>query len=128
MNLLLDTHTLIWFLNGDETELSARAKQLITTPANTSFVSMASLWEMAIKIRLGSMTFKPGYENLLALIDQNGFGLLPITFQHTRELLSLPMIHRDPFDSLMIAQSIAEGTTFITRDANIHQYNLDWIW
>jgi len=128
MNLLLDTHALIWFLNGDETELSLQARQLISTPSNTSFISIASLWEMAIKIRIGSLSFEPGYENLLPLIDQNEFMLLPITFQHTRELLSLPMLHRDPFDRLMIAQSITEGMTFLTRDANIHQYAVDWIW
>lgn len=128
MNLLLDTHALIWFLNGDETELSLQARQLISTLSNTSFISIASLWEMAIKIRIGSLSFEPGYENRLPLIDQNEFMLLPITFQHTRELLSLPMLHRDPFDRLMIAQSITEGMTFLTRDANIHKYAVDWIW
>ena len=100
MNLLLDTHTLIWFLNGNETDLSAKAKRLIADSANISYVSIASLWEMAIKIRLGSLSFAPGYDNILALLDQNGFELLPVTFQHTRRLLTLPTHHRDPFDRL----------------------------
>lgn len=128
MNLLLDTHALIWFLNGEDAELSAKAKQLIINPANTSYVSMASLWEMAIKIRLGSLQFEPGYDNLMALLNQNGFELLPVTFQHTRQLLTLPMHHRDPFDRLLIAQSITESLLFITRDINIHQYPIEWVW
>lgn len=128
MNLLLDTHTLIWFLNGNETDLSTKAKQLITDPANVSYISIASLWEMAIKIRLSSLSFDPGYDNLLALLDQNGFELLPVTFQHTRRLLTLPMHHRDPFDRLLIAQSIIESLLFVTADAHIHQYEVDWVW
>lgn len=128
MDLLLDTHALIWFLNGDPDNLSAKARVAIESEQNTSFVSVATLWEMAIKIRLGSLTFEPGYENLLALIDNNGFGVLPITFVHTRELLVLDMIHKDPFDRVLIAQSLVEGLTLVTKDENIHQYPVQWLW
>lgn len=89
---------------------------------------MASLWEMAIKIRLGSLGFEPGYDNLLALLNQNGFELLPITFHHTRRLLTLPMHHRDPFDRLLIVQSMVENLLLVTADAHIHQYDVDWVW
>lgn len=128
MNLLLDTHTLIWFLNGNEADLSTKARRLITDSANVSYVSIASIWEMAIKIRLGSLSFEPGYNNLMTLLTQNGFELLPVTFQHTRHLLTLPMHHRDPFDRLLIAQSITESLLFLTADVHIHQYEVDWIW
>lgn len=128
MNLLLDTHTLIWFLNGSETSLSVKAKQLITEPTNRSYVSVASLWEMAIKIRLGSLSFEPGYDNLLTLLEENGFDFLPITFQHTRQLLTLPMHHRDPFDRILIAQSMVEKLLFVSADTNIHQYDVNWAW
>ena len=128
MNLLLDTHVLIWFLNGNETDLSPKAKRLITDPANVSYISIASLWEMAIKIRLGSLLFEPGYANLLDLFDQNGFELLPVTFEHTRRLLALPMHHRDPFDRILISQSITENLLFVTADANIHKYEVSWAW
>ena len=128
MNLLLDTHTLLWFLNGNETELSSKAKQLISDSNNISYVSIASLWEMAIKIRLGSLSFELGYDNLLAILNQNGFELLPITFQHTRRLLSLPMHHRDPFDRLLVVQSIAERMILVTADTRIHQYDVAWAW
>ncbi|GAB4022045.1 type II toxin-antitoxin system VapC family toxin [Spirosoma koreense] len=128
MNLLLDTHALIWFLNGSTSDLSPTARKAISDPANTSFVSIASLWEMAIKIRLGTLTFTPGYENLLALLDGNGFELLPVTFSHTRELLTLPMLRRDPFDRLLIAQSLVENMQLLTRDVNIHQYAVEWFW
>jgi PIN domain nuclease of toxin-antitoxin system len=125
MNLLLDTHALIWFLDGNEAALSAKAKRLITDVDNMCYVSMASLWEMAIKMRLGSLTVEPGYDNLLMLLNQNGFELLPIKFQHTRQLLTLPMHHRDPFDRLLVAQSMIERLLFITTDTNIHQYEID---
>ena len=128
VNLLLDTHTLIWFLEGDETRLSAKAKSLISNPANVSYVSMAALWEMAIKIRLGTLTFLPGYDNLLPLFAQNGFEILPITIQHTRGLIALPIHHRDPFDRLLIAQSITEQLLFLTTDTNIHLYDVNWAW
>ncbi len=128
MDLLLDTHTLIWFLNGNETSLSVKAKQLIAEPANRSYVSVASLWEMAIKIRLGSLSFEPGYDNLLTLLEQNGFDFLPITFQHTRQLLTLPIHHRDPFDRILIAQSMVENLLFLSADTNSHQYDVNWAW
>ena len=128
MDVLLDTHALIWFLNGDYQELSAKARSVIEDDQNTAFVSVATLWEMAIKIRLGLLTFKPGYESLLALIENNGFDILPITFLHTRELLTLDMIHRDPFDRVLITQSLVEGLTLITKDENIHRYPVQWLW
>ncbi|GAB4019832.1 hypothetical protein GCM10028808_58940 [Spirosoma migulaei] len=83
---------------------------------------------MAIKIRLGSLSFEPGYDNLLALLALNGFELLPVTFQHTSQLLTLPMHHRDPFDRLLIAQSMTENLLLVTADAHIHQYDVDWAW
>ncbi|MGA0555985.1 type II toxin-antitoxin system VapC family toxin [Larkinella sp. VNQ87] len=128
MDLLLDTHTLIWFLNGDQRELSLRARAAIESSQNTSFVSVVSLWEMAIKIRLGTLTFKPGYENLLVLLDQNGFELLPITFRHTKQLLDLDMHHRDPFDRLLIAQCLVENMTLVSKDSNFPNYPIRWIW
>lgn len=128
MKLLLDTHTLIWFLNGNETDLSDKARQYIANPDNVSYVSVASLWEMAIKIRLGNLFFAPGYDNLLSLLEQNGFEFLPVTFQHTRHLLSLPMHHRDPFDRMLITQSAAEKLQLVTADINIHKYDIDWVW
>jgi PIN domain nuclease of toxin-antitoxin system len=129
MDLLLDTHTLIWFLNGDHKDLPFKTRREIENiEDNSSFVSVASLWEMAIKIRLGTLTFKPGYDNLLALIDQNGFELVPITFQHTQALLTLEMHHRDPFDRLLIAQSLVENMTLVTKDSNIYKYPIAWLW
>lgn len=84
MNILPDAPTLIWFLDGNETELSLKANQLISDTANVPCVSTASLQEKGIKIRLSSLAFEPGYDNLLAMLDQNGFKLLLITLQHTR--------------------------------------------
>lgn len=83
---------------------------------------------MAIKIRLGSLSFEPGYDNLLTLLEQNGFDFLPITFQHTRQLLTLPMHHRDPFDRILIAQSMVENLLFLSADTTSHQYDVNWAW
>lgn len=118
MVLLLDTHSLIWFLNGDE-KLSDKAKDLIEDPANSKLVSIASVWEIAIKISLNKFKFSKGFKHFLDMVEDNGFEILPITFEHIIELSSLGFIHRDPFDRLLIAQCIADKLTILTKDDNI---------
>ena len=90
MNLLIDTHVLIWFLNGDEKTISPSVRKLIESPENQCFVSIASLWEMAIKIRLGTLQFTPGFKELPFLLEKNGFQLLPVEISHLQQLLELP--------------------------------------
>ncbi len=118
MNLLLDSHTLIWFLNGDN-QLSNVARELIEKEINNKFVSVASLWEIAIKISLKKLTFNPGIVGLANLIFENGFEVLPITFEHIMEVAHLDFIHRDPFDRILIAQGIKEHLLIVTKDENI---------
>ncbi|GAB3323781.1 type II toxin-antitoxin system VapC family toxin [Larkinella ripae] len=128
MGLLLNTQALIWFRNGDVKALSVKVRTEIEDPQNTSFVSMVSLWEMAIKIRLGTLTFRPAYDDLLALIDQNRLALLPVIFQHTQQLLKLEMHYRDPFDRLLIAQCLIENKVLVTKDRHIPQYPVRCLW
>jgi PIN domain nuclease of toxin-antitoxin system len=127
MKLLLDTHTLIWFLNGDP-QLSENAKTVIENPANNNIISIASIWEIAIKISLGKFKFEKGFTYFLKMIEDNGFYILPITFEHALELSTLSFIHRDPFDRLLIAQCIADKLVIVTKGPIMEEYSVSTIW
>src|SRR5262245_57878951 len=105
MNLLLDTHSFLWFVTGS-LNLSRQARTLIEDPANQPLLSVASLWEMAIKIGLGRLTVEPPFETFISRqLELNGFDLLPIQLRHVAAVITLPFHHRDPFDRLLIAQA-----------------------
>lgn len=127
MNLLLDTHTLIWFLEGDA-NLSAAAKTQIENPANTSFVSVATFWEMAIKVSLNKLEMQISIQNLKQLIWENGIEVLPITIENTLFVSQLPFHHKDPFDRLLIAQVVNENMILVSRDEAMLLYNAQTIW
>ena len=127
MDLLLDTHTLIWFLNGD-IKLSDKVKNVIEDSNNVKMVSIASVWEIAIKISLDKFRFDKGLKHFLSMVEDNGFVILPITFEHAMDLSTLEFIHRDPFDRLLIAQCKVDNLTLATKDENIIQYNIKTIW
>jgi PIN domain nuclease of toxin-antitoxin system len=124
---LLDTHTLIWFINGD-TELSKKARELIEADNSINFISIASLWEIAIKVSLGKLQLNTSFEEINRQIEINGFQWLPITFDHTLILSKLPFHHRDPFDRMIIAQRIANNLTIISRDSNFKNYEINVFW
>lgn len=121
------THSLIWFLNGDE-KLSDRARIAIEDTENSKMISIASIWEIAIKISLGKFSFPKGLKHFLNMVEDNGFEILPITFEHALELSTLEFIHRDPFDRLLIAQCKADKLIIVTKDGNINQYNIKTLW
>jgi PIN domain nuclease of toxin-antitoxin system len=125
--MLLDTHVLIWFFNGDSL-LSEKAKQVIIESQNQKFVSMASVWEVAIKISLNKLDFDGKTEGFLNLVDNNGFELLAIDKEYILELEKLPFVHRDPFDRLLIATAISEKMCIVTADTNIQKYSVNCIW
>ena len=127
MDLLIDTHSLIWFLNGDE-RLSNTVKNLIEDTDNVKLVSIASVWEIAIKISLNKFRFEKGLKHFLSLIEDNGFVTLPITFEHAMIVSTLEFIHRDPFDRLLIAQCKVDNLTLLTKDDAVKQYNIKTIW
>jgi PIN domain nuclease of toxin-antitoxin system len=127
MNLLLDTHTLIWFFNGDSL-LSEEAKQSIIEVQHRKFVSIVSVWETAVKISLNKLGFNGKTRGFLDLIDNNGFELLTIDKKHILELENLSFIHKDPFDRLLIATAISEKMYIVTADANIQKYPVNCIW
>ena len=127
MELLLDTHTFIWYINGDK-KLSAKVKKNITNIKNTCFISIASIWEIAIKHANGKLDLKSGFSNIAEFLEDNEIQILPITFEHVQELLKLEYHHRDPFDRIIIAQSIAESLTIATRDEQFDQYKVILLW
>jgi PIN domain nuclease of toxin-antitoxin system len=127
MDLLLDTHSLIWFLNGDE-KLSDKARSVIEDSSNSKIVSIASIWEIAIKLSLDKFRFSKGFKHFLDMVADNGFEILPITFDHALELSTLEFIHRDPFDRLLIAQCISDNLVIVTKDDNIKRYKIKTIW
>ena len=118
MRLLLDTHIFIWAVIGS-TSLSAQARRTIEN-AEAVFVSAASIWEIAIKARLGKIKADPNA--LVAAIDQSGFLDLPVSVLHAAGVDQLPALHNDPFDRLLIAQAILEPLRFLTADASLRPY------
>jgi PIN domain nuclease of toxin-antitoxin system len=128
MKLLLDTHAFLWFILSDPT-LSATARQLIADPANDVYVSPASYWEIAIKIAIGKYSLNKPYQSFLEdQIVQNDFSILTIEIKHTAALTTLPMHHRDPFDRLLIAQSLVEQMPVISADSQFDPYGVQRLW
>lgn len=128
MKLLLDTHTLLWFVLGDAS-LSATARQLIEDAANSKLVSPATYWELAIKISIGKYALHEPYETFIdRAIRQNGFLILPIESRHTAALINLPFHHRDPFDRLMVAQAMVENLVLVSADAVLDAYPIQRLW
>ncbi len=121
MKLLLDTHLLLWAA-GDSNRLSRQARKLIDNPENELLFSVASLWEVAIKRGLGREDFKLDARVLRRGLLDNGYGELPIISQHVVALDSLPTIHKDPSDRVLVAQATVEGITLLTTDSMVAKY------
>lgn len=128
MRLLIDTHALIWFCEGN-LNLSATARAAMEDEANERYISHAVPWEMAIKLSLGKLQLQADYDLIFpGVMDANGFQMLPARLEHYRDLLSLPRHHGDPFDRLMISQARAEGLTIITCDTHFPAYGVPLLW
>ena len=124
---LLDTHTAIWFFDGDGS-LSETARKIILNTSNIKYLSIASAWELAIKIGIGKLDFNGKATGFIRLAENNGIIIVPIKPTHLTTLETLPMIHRDPFDRLLIATALTEQMTLITTDENIQKYEVSQIW
>jgi len=121
MKLLLDTHLLLWAA-GKPNRLPATARKLIDNPANELLFSAASVWEVAIKRGLGRSDFQADPRLLRRGLLDNGYTELPILSDHVVAMESLPPIHKDPFDRLLVAQATVEGITFLTADSIVAEY------
>jgi PIN domain nuclease of toxin-antitoxin system len=124
VNLLLDTHALLWWREGHR-KLGARARTAIATHAATVRVSAASAWEIAIKSRGGQLRLRePLHVWMPAALDSSGFGVLHVTIDHAIAVANLPDHHADPFDRLLIAQAQLEDLTIVTSDAAFEDYDV----
>lgn len=128
MNLLVDTHTLLWSY-FDPSRLSATATTALIDPNNRVLVSPASCWEIAIKISIGKLQIAESFLDFVqhAVVD-NGFKFLSLKPRHAAELISLPYHHRDPFDRMIVAQAIVEQLTIVSSDQILDQYPIQRIW
>ena len=128
MRYLLDTNALLWFLAGDE-KLSGRAQQLIDNPSNEKFLSIVSLWEIAIKTGLGKLDLDKPFEQVFPeRLDFNRIRILDIRVDSLVKLTTLPFHHRDPFDRLIIAQGLVENLPIISVDTIFDAYGIDREW
>ena len=121
MRVLLDTHLLLWSVASSR-RLPREARSLILDAANEVFYSAASVWEIAIKSALRRRDFKANPVVLVRALAKSGFSELPVTAAHAARVAGLPAIHRDPFDRLLVAQSLAEPMTLLTNDAVLARY------
>lgn len=121
MKILLDTHVLLWGA-GDPKQLSAQARKLLEDPQNQLYFSAASLWEISIKNKLGRTDFKVDLPVLRRNLLDYGFEEITINSAHTLAIEALPNFHKDPFDRMLIAQTIVEGITLMTADSAVAEY------
>jgi PIN domain nuclease of toxin-antitoxin system len=127
VNYLADTHACIWFFEGNN-KLSKKARKIMNAFGNHIFVSIASVWELAIKISIGKMDFEGNSKGFISTIAEHDFELLEIEPQHIQIVETLPFHHRDPFDRLLVATAMAERMPIITVDDNIPLYDVECLW
>ena len=126
MNLLLDTHIVIWFITNDG-KLSKKIKNIIEDSNNRCFISIVSYWELSIKYSLGRLDLNSTVEEIFNIIEKSGFDILPITLNHIIQLSKLEHFHNDPFDRLIISQSVIENLHLVSNDNYFPAYNLQLI-
>ena len=127
MDLLIDTHVLIWFIT-DDIKLPPKTRQIIENIENDCFVSIATYWEIAIKHSLGRLDLNSGLENIFQIIEETGFETLPITVNQILNNARLEFHHKNPFDRIIIAQAISENLSLITKDEQFKEYKVSLIW
>ncbi len=127
MTFLLDTHTFLWFIN-DSLQLSVDAKNLLEADVDL-FLSVASLWEIAIKVSIGKLTLPDTYEKFIPQqVTLNNIEILPISMAHLAVVAVLPLHHRDPFDRLLVAQAMVEQVSIFSADVMFDSYQVSRIW
>ena len=128
MNLLLDTHTFLWFW-WDDQQLSEAAKELICEPANRKLISSASCWEIAIKVSLKKLDIGGPFRGFIHQhMVRNNFELLQISDEHLAGVVDLPFHHKDPFDRMLVAQAIVEQMPILSADVALDEYPVNRIW
>ena len=127
MNVLVDTHAVIWSITNNN-RLYGKPRKIIEETTNNCIVSIASLWEMGIKSSIGKLKLKNNLQHTFNIIEETGFLILPINPEHIAVNAQLKFHHRDPFDRIIIAQAIHEVLTIISKDRHFQQYDVELIW
>lgn len=128
MRLLLDTHAMYWYIEGDP-QLSTTAQTLIQDASNEILISPASYWEIAIKISVAKWKLNRTYEEFMDIaVNKYGFQILPILPTHTAAVIGLPFHHKDPFDRLLIGQAMVEGIAILSADPVLDSYPIKRLW
>ena len=127
MNYLIDTHILLWMML-EPNKLSEKVKSVLVNYSNTIYVSQVSLWEMAVKIKIGKLDIKMSLTDIINKMNNHGILILPIKNNHIEETINLELHHRDPFDRLIIAQTRVENMTIISKDSNFSKYDVEILW
>jgi PIN domain nuclease of toxin-antitoxin system len=127
MKLLLDTHTFIW-MDSDPGRLSATAATALRDPANGVWLSVVSVWEMAIKADLGKLVLRQPLDQIVRDQQANGVQIIPVQLAHVLGVVGLPAAHKDPFDRLLVAQAVAEGMELVTADPVFAHYPVRVLW
>ena len=124
---ILDTHVLLWSMFNSN-KLSKPAQHIIMDGNYRKFISIGTMWEISIKNRIGKLPLPHGIGDIFAEAKRNGFGLIGIDNECVELYNTLPLIHRDPFDGIIIATALLEQMTIITADENIQKYDVAWTW
>lgn len=128
MRLLVDSHALLWFDEGNQ-RLGAKAQAMMSDPWNELLLSTVSIWEIAIKVSLGKLRLLESFDAYMQrVIHDNGLVNLPISLDHLKTLLTLPFHHRDPFDRLLISQAMVENMSILSADTLFDKYPITRIW
>jgi PIN domain nuclease of toxin-antitoxin system len=124
----LDTHAFLWWITEDR-RLSARAREVMADGSNDLLLSAVSGWEIAIKASLGRISLPIPIDRFLSeQLQRNGIGTLPIEMSHALRVHALPLLHRDPFDRLLVAQALLEKLRILTSDRQVAQYDVETLW
>ena len=126
MEYLLDMHIFLWYVEGSS-KLSPRVLKIIQDKSNGKLVSIASLWEIAIKINKGNLNLSMPFPVLDRYIELNQFKILPVSFEHLIQIEKIPRFHADPFDHLLIAQAMIENLTIVSADRHFTAYPINVI-
>ncbi len=127
MTYLLDTHTFVWMVQADP-RLSLTTQKLIVRPDNDILLSVASLWEIAIKVSIGKLEIPGGFPKLIDAATQEYVGMIPISTVAVAAIATLPFHHKDPFDRLLAATSLTLGCPLISVDSVFDQYGVNRVW
>jgi len=127
MEYILDTHVLLWTIFNSN-KLSPSAQKIILDKNANKYISISTMWEISIKNRIGKLPLPDGLPGVFSEVGMNGFGIVGINQECIEIYCALPLLHRDPFDGMIIATALHKNMVIVTADEDIQKYNVSWTW